>query len=251
MSKAIFFGLPLHGHVNPSLPLVRELADRGEEIVYYSGDAFAEKIKAAGARPKTYRNAFLRDMESIPDRMEEFSFLLLSAVQDVLQRELDEIRSENPDYIIHDSVAPWGKCIAQLLDVPAITSVPIFAFNRHVLAFGLRRGLRPKSLSLLLNKVRHICKSVRLRGQICRTHHLRGLRMTDLFWGRSGLNFVYTSKHFQPRVETFDDTFHFIGPSMAPRTETTPFPWEKLRHSTVIYVSLGTLFNAGEPFYRD
>jgi UDP:flavonoid glycosyltransferase YjiC (YdhE family) len=41
MARALFLGLPLHGHTNPTLPLVRELVDRGEEIIYYSVDAFA------------------------------------------------------------------------------------------------------------------------------------------------------------------------------------------------------------------
>ena len=47
--KALFFSLPLHGHINPTLPLVRELAGRGEQIIYYSTPAFAAKIEQAGA----------------------------------------------------------------------------------------------------------------------------------------------------------------------------------------------------------
>ena len=47
MAKALFFSLPLHGHTNPSLPLVRELVRRGDEVIYYSNDTFAEKVARA------------------------------------------------------------------------------------------------------------------------------------------------------------------------------------------------------------
>jgi hypothetical protein len=57
MARAIFLGLPLHGHTNPTLPLVRELVDRGEEVTYYAADAFAGRIEQAGAkyRPTTFK----------------------------------------------------------------------------------------------------------------------------------------------------------------------------------------------------
>ena len=50
MAKVLFLSLPLHGHVNPTLPLVRELVDRGDEIVYYATDAFAAQIEQTRAR---------------------------------------------------------------------------------------------------------------------------------------------------------------------------------------------------------
>ncbi len=59
MAKTLFFGLPLHGHTNPSLPLVRELVARCDEVIYYSAAPFAEKIAQAGARYRPYRSPFL------------------------------------------------------------------------------------------------------------------------------------------------------------------------------------------------
>jgi MGT family glycosyltransferase len=64
------------------------------------------------------------------------------------------------------------------------------------------------------------------------------------------LNIVYTSRHFQPLSETFDDRFQFVGPSLTYRNETADFPWEQVRHRIVIYVSLGTLFNTDVAFYK-
>ena len=45
MARALFFSLPLHGHINPSLPLVSELVAQGDEIIFYAAAPFAAKIE--------------------------------------------------------------------------------------------------------------------------------------------------------------------------------------------------------------
>jgi MGT family glycosyltransferase len=250
MSKAVFLSLPLHGHVNPTLPLVRELVDRGDEIVYYSTAAFAAPIEQTRTGYRAYRNAFLADMRALPERTDEFAWLLMRTTPDVLDRELDAIRAERPDYLITDSVAPWGQWIGEVLGVPVVTSVSTFAINRHVFAFALAHGVRPTSVSRLASKMRHLVKALVLRRQLRRRYGVKGTGAMESVFGRSDLNIVYTSRHFQPCAETFDECFQFVGPSMAPRVETVGFPWERVRHSVVVYISLGTLFNTDATFYR-
>lgn len=251
MAKALFLGLPLHGHTNPSLPLVRALVERGDEVVYFSSEAFAAKIQQAGARYRPYRNAFLSDLRQLPERTNEISWLLMRTTREVLADELDAFRAERPDYIITDSVAPWGQWVAEVLDVPVVTSVTTFAFNRRVLAFGAARGTRPKSARLVLSKIRHMAKAALLGRRLRREHGVKGTGIIGSVFGRSDLNIVYTSRHFQPCAESFDDRFQFIGPSISPRTETVGFPWDEASQTDVIYVSLGTLFNADPTFYRN
>ena len=77
MAKALFLSLPLHGHTNPSLPVVRALVERGDEVVYYSAAAFAAKVEETGARYRPYRNAFLADITNLPERIEKLSWLLM------------------------------------------------------------------------------------------------------------------------------------------------------------------------------
>jgi UDP:flavonoid glycosyltransferase YjiC (YdhE family) len=139
MAKALFFGLPLHGHTNPSLPLVRALVDRGEEIVYFSAEGFAARIQEAGARFQPYRNAFLADLRQLPGQTNEIAWLLMRATGEVLAADLAAFKAEEPDYVIADSVAPWGQWAGQVLDVPVVTSVTTCVVNRHVLAFAAAR----------------------------------------------------------------------------------------------------------------
>lgn len=251
MAKALFLSLPLYGHTNPSLPLVQELVGRGDEIVYYSTEPFAAKVTQTGAQYRPYQNAFLADMTQLPERMEELAWLLMRTTGEVLDREMDVFRAERPDYLLTDSLAPWGQWVAERLGVPVVTSIPIFAINRHVLAFGVSRGVRPKSVRLLLAKIRNIARALRLRHRLRRQHGLRGPEIAHLIFGQSALNIVYTSRYFQPCEETFDERFQFVGPSMAPRVESVTFPWEQVRHPVLLYISLGTLFNTDVALYRN
>ncbi len=77
MADGLFLSLPLHGHTNPSLPLVRQVVTRGDEIVYYSTEPFAGSIERTGARYRPYRNAFLADMCQLPDRLDQLAWLLI------------------------------------------------------------------------------------------------------------------------------------------------------------------------------
>jgi MGT family glycosyltransferase len=138
-----------------------------------------------------------------------------------------------------------------VLGVPVVTSVSTFAFNRRVLAFAVAHGVRPKSARLLLSKVRHMVKALRLGRRLSRQHGVRGPGITGLVLGRSDLNIVYTSRHFQPCAETFDDRFQFVGPSLTPPTDTVRSPGGEAPQPAVVYVSLGTLFNADATFYRN
>ena len=251
MAKAIFFSLPLHGHTNPSLPLVRELVRRGDEVVYYSTDPFAWKIAQTGARYQPYRNEFLASLARLPDRMEELSWLLMRTTEDLLEHELTSIRAERPDYLIVDSVAPWGQWIGEVLGVPVVTSVSTFAINRRVLAFAVSKGVRPKSARLVLSKIRHISKAIWLARRLRRRHGVDGPGITGLVFGRSDLNIVYTSRLFQPFAETFDEGYEdyvFVGPSV-PDAPTTGYtvPGDL----PLVYVSLGTLFTADAAFFRN
>ena len=253
MAKALFLSLPLHGHTNPSLPLVRELVTRGDEVIYYSAGAFAAKVEQTGARYRPYRNAFLADITRLPERMEELSWLLMGVTEDLLAHDLESLRAERPDYLIADSIAPWGQWLGEALGVPVVTSVSTFAINRRVLQYALSHGVRPKSPRLVLSKMRHIAKSIWLGRRLSRQHGVKGPGITGLVFGRSDLNIVYTSRLFQPFAETFDERFHFVGPTVASGTVPRDICPEPSRgtQAALVYVSLGTLFNADAAFYRN
>ena len=250
MAKALFLSLPLHGHINPSLAVVRELVAQGEEVVYFSTHRYAAAIEQTGSRFRPYREPTLSNLSYLPEHTDELAWLLMDLANKVLKADLQAFRDERPDYLLTDSVAPWGQWAAKILDVPLVTSTSTFAFNRSVMTFGLAGGVRPKSFKLFVSKLRHMAKASRLRRRMCREYGVVGPGVFASVIGQSDLNIVYTSRQFQPCADTFDQRFQFVGP-MTSRTETIAFPWERLDSADVVYVSLGTLFNRDPAFYRN
>lgn len=249
MAKALFVSLPLHGHVNPTLALVRELAARGHDITYYATDRFAAAIGQAGVRYRCYRDGPLGDLNRLPAQTHELASVLMRLSSRVLEAELDGFRATQPDYVITDSVAPWGQWLGQILQRPVVTSISTLAFNRHVMAFAAARGVRPRSARLLVSKLRHVAKAFLLRRRLSSRYGVSGPGVLRSVMGSSELNIVYTSRYFQPCAETFDARYHFVGP-LVDRVESAAFPWERLGRGDVVYVSLGTLFNVDTSFYR-
>jgi MGT family glycosyltransferase len=248
MARAVFFGLPAHGHTNPTLPLVRELVSRGEEVVYYTTEELEERVRRTGAEVRRYDCPFLRDFAGVTERLEQLLYGLMRATRDVLDAELPRLRAERPAYVVSDSIAPWGPCAAEALGLPAVLSVPTFAFNRKVMLLGAR--VAEKRLSAIPAKLRFMAKAARIRRGIRKTYGTTGPALASPHQHRAGLKVVYTSRFFQPFAESFDETYRFVGPSISDRADAADLSWLDAGRGPILYVSMGTLFNDRADFYR-
>src|SRR5580698_1441895 len=105
MARIVYFSFPAQGHINPTLPVIRELASRGEEIFYFGTQRFANMIRAAGARfcPYTER---VHMPEQGPGPFGQVS-TTLEALLDfcgaVLDDHLDAVRRLRPTHVMFDS----------------------------------------------------------------------------------------------------------------------------------------------------
>ena len=54
MAQLLFFNVPAHGHVNPTLPVVAELVRLGHQVVYCNAEPFAGPLRGAGAEFRAY-----------------------------------------------------------------------------------------------------------------------------------------------------------------------------------------------------
>src|SRR3954468_24072867 len=72
MSRYLFAPMPITGHVNPGLPIARELVARGHDVRWYSTPRFRKPIESIGARYVPFREALPLDEENVeglfPDR---------------------------------------------------------------------------------------------------------------------------------------------------------------------------------------
>jgi MGT family glycosyltransferase len=81
---------------------------------------------------------------------------------------------------------------------------------------------------------------------------LRGGELLMPFSHYGELNIVTTSRAFQFYQERFcEERFKFVGPMLFEAREKRDFPIEQLKGNKVVYVSMGTIYNKDEHFYRE
>ncbi|MBO0409694.1 MGT family glycosyltransferase [Enterococcus hulanensis] len=231
MTKVLFLNVTTHGHVNPSLGLVKELCDRGVEVVYFSSEEFREKIEAAGAAYRPYHydlNIFKGGFE-----------VLLDHGLDIMQDILDQIQDDSFDAVIHSIAMPFSKQLAEYLMVPAVSMLAVFT--------GLQDFMQPDKTHLA-GKFKAMNDAYLLEAKkIEQTLSIQmPTRFFDLIFNVEPLNIVFTSDYFMPEKDRafFDEKYLLVGADISQRLEDTDgFPIERLKQAkNVLYISFGTIF---------
>lgn len=218
MARVLFINGGAEGHINPTLGVVHELVRRGEDVVYVTTEQFRNRIEAAGASVVTYDGsaffeAFLGD--GVFHLLARVTGLLRTA-DIVIPSVLEQIKGQHFDYIIHDSMFGCGRLFAQILNLPAVNSVTGFAFKEE--AFD----------SLLATVSRHVSTEVNERVEREFQQMVQAVQAKyqvdigsayEVFCHPAPLSIVYTSKRFQQGGDSFDETYKFVGPSIAPRSQ--------------------------------
>ena len=249
MSNIVFLGSPAHGHVNPTLPVVQALGQRGEQVIYYNNEAFRAQIEASGASfrayPETPISATAITIALGNGNVANIAPLILGATEKLLPFLLSELPREKPDLVIFDSMALWGKMAATSLGVRSVSSISHFIYDiRHLMGedeHSLRHlwQILPKIPGSLVARIR---LSSRYRGLYPEERPLIPLR--------GGLNILYTARALQPNSSIIDETFRFVGPSINPQSRGEDFPLDAHGSDSVITISLGTVHHRDIAFYR-
>ena len=242
--KIAWFCIPAHGHTNPTLGLVKALTDVGHTIYYFSFALFREKIEKAGAVfiPCDAYDFEMEDKENADRVGKDQAFaveLLVSSTLALDAMVTEKIGEIQPDVIVADSVAYWGKLAALKHGIPFISSTTTFAFNRYSAGY-MKHGIG-ETVKMLFSmpKVNKQIRRLQENG-----YPVKGI--LDIVQNDNDTNtVVYTSRYFQPCSDTFSDKYHFIGPSIRP----IQVPFEKKAEKTV-YISMGTI-NQNRAFYRN
>ena len=246
MSKIVFFCIPAHGHTNPTLGVVRELVERGHEVLYYSYTSFKEKIEWTGAKFvacddfDAEQHLEPKDAVRVGKDLAFSTRLLVDttlALDDMVCKEMERLQ---PDCIVADSMAVWGKAVALKMGIPFVSSTTTFAFNHYS-----ARVMKQEKIGLLqiIKSIPKINKSLnRLREKGYEIKSVLDIIGND----NNTSTIVYTSKYFQPYSETFSDNYAFVGPILREVAE----PIEKAEIPT-IYISLGTVNNENKDFYKN
>lgn len=225
----LFVTLAGHGHVTPTLAVVEELVRRGAEVEYATGAEHAEAVTAAGAR--WVELPALPDFRpSSPNPIDEWFqhyFKAMSATYPVL---LDRCRTDRPELICYDATNWPARLVARRYGIPAVRTMPHTASNEH-------------------HKVMDVDLDRYLTDDTARFAAEHGVELDP--WSTveapEECSVVFLPREFQPHGETFDETFHFVGPVLGSRLAQE---WSPRRTDLpLLYVSLGSVMSDAS-FYR-
>ncbi|AJS60876.1 macrolide family glycosyltransferase [Paenibacillus sp. IHBB 10380] len=248
MARVLVVMTPAEGHVNPSLGLIKQLVENGEEIVYVCTEEYRTKIEQTGAQLRTY--TFFKDPDLKPIEFNhpyQFAHRMVSSIiQRIIPEVLRVIENESYDYLIFDSLMGWGgQIIAGRLGIPAVCSISSFVFVEP-----LGSGYE---LEVSNEEVRELYETtMKLTQQLAARFDVEAPAMEDITGHPGQLKLVYTSRYFQPLAERLDDSFIFSGPSIVPRNDAPTFSYERLHTSykQTVYISMGTILNRDIDFYK-
>lgn len=233
MSNVLFLGMPSHGHVNPTLGLVHELTRRGEKVIYFASEPFRTKIEAAGALFYEYSED-LDVFKTVNKAGQGGGFLnVVSKAPSVIAGILKQTAGVKFDYLIHSAAFPFTAALVQLLGIPSVSSLAVFA--------GLDRFKQTGNFSF---PETFLADYEKVSNQLQDSYGIKlpGKPM-ELMLYPSPLKLVYTSRYFAPLSDYLDETCRFVGPPVYERQEDLDFPFERLENKRVLYISLGTVFS--------
>ncbi|MFB7906036.1 macrolide family glycosyltransferase [Kitasatospora sp. NPDC056076] len=116
--------IPAHGHVNPSLDVIRELVSRGHRVSYVNDPTFAEQIGTTGARLVPYETGLeiLKGRAVVPGT--NVHGMVFGEAQAMLPRMREAFHDDRPDLVLYDFMAYAGRVLADGWGVPSMLVSP-------------------------------------------------------------------------------------------------------------------------------
>ncbi|MGW1508344.1 macrolide-inactivating glycosyltransferase [Streptomyces sp. NPDC002394] len=239
------FSIAAHGHVNPSLEVIRELVARGHRVSYAVPAPFAEKVAETGATPVVYTSTLPTDDD--PDAwgtepIDNIEPFLADATQ-ALPQLAEAFDADRPDLVLHDITSYPAPVLARTWGVPAVSLwpnlVPWEGYEEEVavpMYAELKASPRGKAYYARFEEW--------LGAHGIDTH-------PDRFVARPRRALVLIPRALQPHADRVDESVYtFVGACQGTRAEQGD--WQRPTGAEkVVLVSLGSAFTKQPGFYRD
>jgi MGT family glycosyltransferase len=243
-----FMSIPAAGHVKPTLPVVSELVARGHRVTYFTSASFGLQITEAGATFRASGEDWLGSLPvpvpGQPDRMQLMLPMMKRVFEDLRTSFpvlVNELREDPPDAVCFDAMTLTGVMAAEKLGVPAVAMLPTYATNEH---FSFRTLLPAAPSPGMAEVWREMGRAV---AEFAAEQGVSAPRMFD--GPPAPFNIVFIPREFQPKAETFDERFRFVGPSVSGRDAEGD--WTHDGPNPVLFISLGTTpLNRRPDFFR-
>jgi len=248
MTRVWFYNIPFHGHVNPTLPLMRELVRRGEDVIYFSSPAFEKVISATSVRYRAYENLGAFEQSRAATHIIHLGNLVADTTYALLPEVLSTVEAEKPDYMIFDMSAPWGGIASRRYGIPALASFPHLPFYWRTI-LNDRRVLR-KGLQSIKPGYGYWRKLQRQTAKIVKDFKLRDPKDINVLSSSAELNVVFSTRYFQPYEQHLDESYLYVGPEIETNRQEAPLEIKKDEGQLLIYIAVGTVYRANLQFFQ-
>jgi MGT family glycosyltransferase len=235
-----FIGYPGFGHLKPTLQIVEELIRRGHRVSYVVSDHFADAVAATGATPVLYHSR-IPDEAGVESEIDDdrMALGLINEAWHPMSVAVPYFDNDPPHLVLHDSIAQeTAKLLSMRFDIPRVRMFTTFATSERAVLeanpgldlshFTSANLFGPKFLELYA----HIDSKLSDLGA-------PNILTVSFQSPDAALNLVFLPKTFQPFADQFDDTYHWVGPSLWERDAEQS--WMQSRpDAPLVVVSLGT-----------
>ncbi|SCK43454.1 glycosyltransferase, MGT family [Streptomyces sp. WMMB 714] len=242
------FSIAAHGHVNPSLDVVRELVARGHRVTYAIPPAFAGLVAETGAQPRLYRSTLPGEDDDpaawgteLIDHVEPF----LEDARQALPQLAAAYEGDVPDLVLSDITSYPSRVLAHRWGVPHIQLSP------NLVAWeGYEEEVSGPMAAELKSTPRGAAYYERFAAWLAENGMPMG---PDDFAGRPDRSLVLIPRLLQPHADRVDESVYtFVGACQGDRSHQGR--WRRppgAEDDRVLLVSLGSAFTKEPDFYRE
>ncbi|MEV0372175.1 macrolide family glycosyltransferase [Streptomyces sp. NPDC050636] len=242
------FSIAAHGHVNPSLEVVRELVARGHRVTYAIPPSFADLVADTGAEPKLWNSTLPTDDApenwgtELIDNIEPF---LNDGIQ-ALPQLIEAYRGDEPDLVIHDITAYPAPLLARRWNVPVLQLSP-----NAVAWKGYEAEVEPMRAALRGTE-RGRAYYARFQSWL-EENDMASITDPDRLVAEPGRCLVLIPQAMQPHADRVDESvYSFVGSCQGDRSHQGDWqrPLDLAPDTKILLVSLGSAFTKEPAFYR-
>ena len=240
----LFINANLYGHINPTLGLVKKLAERGNDVDYFCSAEFSELVIKSGSDWIDFGsslNLFLKNYRPT-DRHPFYTIMeyMLSYVEVMLPQILDILKERKYDLIFSDSIFGGGYFLKHLTHTPVICSHSSFAMSHApVPERMLIPGTHPQ-----------LDHCYQILNRICDCYKIDEPTLEEVFISRGDHNIVYTTRDFNGDDAVKEPQYLFAGPSLERTQDTESADLSMIGDRKLLYISLGSLNTDFLEFYK-
>ena len=245
MANVLVINFPGEGHINPTLAIVSELIQRGKQLFLIVLKIIERRLKQQVRNSECLRIfSQINIMERVNEGGSPLTMLshMIEASERIVTQIVEETKEEKYDYLIYDNHFPVGRIIANILQLPSVSSCTTFAVNQYINFHDEQESRQVDEMNPLYQS----CLAGMERWN--KQYGMKCNSMYDIMNHPGDITIVYTSKEYQPRSEVFDESYKFVFNCYSKRSGE--FSYQRFKNEKVIFISMGTVFNEQPALYE-